>query len=138
LAAGNVAAAREWCDRTSALLIVDESDDGFGRTGKMFASEHESVIADIVVLGKGLTGGYLPLAMTLVQQKKFLHASTVRWAKERHSLTDTATPETRSAARPRKRAVEVFEKESVLEKLQPKIEQLSAGLRETARVAGGE
>jgi len=39
---------------------------GFGRTGRMFGVEHESVIPDIMVLGKGLRGGYLPLAVTLV------------------------------------------------------------------------
>src|SRR5438445_6980689 len=68
---GTLRAVREWCDRTGALLIVDEVMTGFGRTGKMFASEHESVLADIVVLGKGLTGGYLPLAMTLVTEEIF-------------------------------------------------------------------
>src|SRR5260370_9716018 len=68
---GTLRAVREWCDRTGALLIVDEVMTGFGRTGKMFASEHESVLADIVVLGKGLTGGYLPLAMTLATEEIF-------------------------------------------------------------------
>ena len=89
---GTLRGVREWCDRTGALLIVDEVMTGFGRTGKMFASEHESVVADIVVLGKGLSGGYLPLAMTLVTEEIF-RASTVRSDKEK-----------RSAAQPRKRA----------------------------------
>src|SRR5438876_10440742 len=62
---------REWCSRTDTLLIVDEVMTGSGRTGRMFASEHESVIPDMMVLGKGLTGGYLPLAITLISEKVF-------------------------------------------------------------------
>ena len=62
---------RNWCDSNQSLLILDEVMTGFGRTGKMFASEHESVIPDIMALAKGLTGGYLPLAATLTTSKIF-------------------------------------------------------------------
>jgi len=124
---GTLRAVREWCDRTSALLIVDEVMTGFGRTGKMFASEHESVLADIVVLGKGLTGGYLPLAMTLVTEEissrfdgSIGEGKALAYG---HSYTGNAL-----GCAAAKASLEVFEKESVLEKLQPKIEQLSAGL----------
>src|SRR6202047_404875 len=68
---GTLRAVRKWCDRTGALLIVDEVMTGFGRTGKIFAIDHESVIPDIMVLGKGLTGGYLPLAITLMTDQIF-------------------------------------------------------------------
>ena len=65
---GTLRAVREWCDRTGVLLIVDEVMTGFGRTGKTFASEHETVGPDIMILAKVLTGSYLPLAITLITE----------------------------------------------------------------------
>ena len=62
---------RAWCDAHEVLLIADEVMTGFGRTGRMFACEHEGVIPDFVALAKGLTGGYLPLAATLTTAKIF-------------------------------------------------------------------
>ncbi|HEY3932293.1 MAG TPA: adenosylmethionine--8-amino-7-oxononanoate transaminase [Verrucomicrobiae bacterium] len=54
-----------------ALLIADEVMTGFGRTGKMFACQHENIQPDFLCLAKGLTGGYLPMAATLTTQKVF-------------------------------------------------------------------
>ena len=53
---------REACDRHGTLLIFDEVPTGLGKTGRMFASDHESAVPDILVLGKALGGGVLPIA----------------------------------------------------------------------------
>ena len=68
---GMLKTLRNWCNRTGALLIYDEIMTGFGRTGKMFACEHEEALPDFIALAKGLTGGYLPLAATLTTEKVF-------------------------------------------------------------------
>jgi len=63
---GYLKGIKELCTKYNILMIADEVAVGFGRTGKMFACEHEDVIPDILILGKGITGGYLPLAATIV------------------------------------------------------------------------
>ncbi|KGE78296.1 adenosylmethionine--8-amino-7-oxononanoate transaminase [Halomonas salina] len=61
--------ARELCDEFDILLIFDEVATGFGRTGRMFAANHADVTPDIMVLSKGLTGGYLGHAATLATDR---------------------------------------------------------------------
>jgi len=58
---------REACNRRGALLIFDEIPSGLGKTGRMFGCEHDGVVPDILVLGKGLGGGVLPIAAIIVQ-----------------------------------------------------------------------
>lgn len=59
------------CRKYHVLLICDEVAVGFGRTGTMFACEQEEVVPDILCVGKGITGGYMPLAATITSQKIF-------------------------------------------------------------------
>jgi len=59
------------CNKYNILLILDEVATGFGRTGEMFACDHDNVTPDILVLGKGLTGGYLPLSATITTDDIF-------------------------------------------------------------------
>ncbi len=75
---------RELCDSTGALLIVDEIQTGLGRTGKLWGIEHFNVAPDIMVIGKGLSGGIYPMAATCFREKyevvfhedPFIHIST--------------------------------------------------------------
>ncbi len=66
---GYLSRVRELCTKYNVLMIADEVATGFGRTGTMFACEHEKVTPDLMAVAKGLTGGYLPLAATLTTEK---------------------------------------------------------------------
>ncbi len=68
---GYLSGVRDLCDRYGTLLICDEVATGFGKTARMFACQHESVMPDLLVLGKGITGGYLPLSATLTTEEVF-------------------------------------------------------------------
>src|SRR4030065_520887 len=68
---GYLAKVREVTRRHDVLLIADEVAVGFGRTGRMFACEHEGVSPDLLCLAKGITGGYLPLAATLATDEAY-------------------------------------------------------------------
>ncbi len=61
----------ELCRENEVLLIVDEIAMGFGRTGRMFAFEHAGIDPDIVCVGKGLSGGYLPISAAVVKEEIF-------------------------------------------------------------------
>ena len=61
-------AVREACNRRGALLILDEIPTGLGKTGRMFAFEHDEIIPDIVTLGKALGGGILPIAACVARR----------------------------------------------------------------------
>ncbi|MBP2471450.1 adenosylmethionine-8-amino-7-oxononanoate aminotransferase [Crossiella equi] len=64
---------RALCDRTGALLVLDEVFTGFGRTGRMFGFDHDGVVPDVVMLSKGISAGYAPLGAVAV--RGWLHDS---------------------------------------------------------------
>ncbi len=70
-APGFLREVRRLSEKHDILLIADEVMTGFGRTGKMFACEHELVTPDLMCLSKGLTAGYMPLGVTLTTKKVF-------------------------------------------------------------------
>jgi adenosylmethionine-8-amino-7-oxononanoate aminotransferase len=57
------------CQSKKVIVIADEIATGFGRTGKMFASNHAKIFPEIITIGKGLTGGYLPMSATVVTEE---------------------------------------------------------------------
>lgn len=61
------AEVRRICDRHGVLLVFDEIPTGLGKTGRMFSCEHDAVVPDILVLGKGLGGGILPIAAVIAR-----------------------------------------------------------------------
>lgn len=126
---GYLKKVREYCDKYDVLMILDEVATGFGRTGKMFACEHENVTPDILVLGKGLTGGYLPLSATITTQDiydEFL-GDHEEFKTFFHGHSYAGNPLSCAAARGN---LEAFRNNNVLEKLQDKIEFLEEELRE--------
>lgn len=73
---GYLKKVREICDRHQVLLILDEIQTGFARTGKMFCFQHENVIPDLLLVGKALSGGILPVSAVIT----------------RHDIMDVITP----------------------------------------------
>jgi adenosylmethionine---8-amino-7-oxononanoate aminotransferase len=138
---GFLRGVREACDRHGALLICDEVATGFGRTGTMFACEQERVAPDLLCLGKGLTGGYLPLAATLTTER--VHDGFLGHHDEFrtffHGHTFTGNPLACAAAIA---SLDAFEQEHTLLRLQPKIRLLGealagvAAMPEVAEVRG--
>ena len=124
---GYLRRVRDLCDRHGVLLIADEVATGFGRTGRMFACEHEGVSPDLMTVAKGITGGYLPLAATLATEeiyaaflgehrdgKTFYHG---------HSYTGNQLACAAALAN-----LDVFEEERVLESLPEKVARVAEGL----------
>lgn len=107
--------ARELCDEYDVLLIFDEVATGFGRTGRLFAADHAEVTPDIMVLSKGLTGGYLGHAATLATDRvhdAFIGESPLHAFM--HGPTFMGNP---LACRVALESLAVFEEERYLEKI---------------------
>jgi adenosylmethionine-8-amino-7-oxononanoate aminotransferase len=124
---GYLRGVRELTQKYDVLLIADEVAVGFGRTGKLFACEHEQVAPDFLCLAKGLTAGYLPAAATLTTERvwsAFLgdYASGKQFF---HGHTYGGNPLACAVALA---SLDIFEQERTLESLQAKIEHLAARL----------
>ena len=124
---GYLKRVRELCSRYNILLIADEVAVGFGRTGKMFACQHEGVTPDLMCLAKGITGGYLPLAATLTSDEVYraflgAHSECKTFF---HGHTYTGNPVACAAALAN---IKLFESEKVIEGLGKKIAFLEEGL----------
>lgn len=118
-----------FCKTNNILLILDEVATGFGKTGSMFACQKENIEPDLICLGKGITGGYLPLSATVTTQNIF-DAFLDEYSKHKtfyHGHTYTGNPLACVAAIAN---LKVFKKEKTIEKLQAKIDFLKQELIE--------
>lgn len=126
--AGYLKRVRELCDRFDIIMIADEVAVGFGKTGRMFGCENEGVRPDIMTLGKGITGGYLPLAATVTTEriyngflgnyddfKTFFHG---------HTFTGNQLACSAAVA-----SMKLFEEEDIINGLQEKIDFFADRLR---------
>lgn len=129
--AGYLKRVRELTSQYGVLLIADEVATGFGRTGRMFACDHECVSPDLLCLSKGITGGYLPLAATLTTQEIF--DAFLGGLKEKktfyhgHSYTANQLACAAGIA-----SLKIFTTDHVLEAMQPKILLISECLQKIA------
>jgi adenosylmethionine-8-amino-7-oxononanoate aminotransferase len=110
-----LAEMRAICARHDVLFIADEIMTGWGRTGTLLASEQADIVPDILCLSKGLTGGAIPLAVTLATPEIFeAHRSTDRAKMFFHSSSYTANPIACAAANAN---MEIWRDEPVLERV---------------------
>ena len=125
---------RRLCSKYHVLLIADEVATGFGRTGKMFACEHEAVVPDIMCLSKGITGGYMPLAVTLATEE--IYTAFLGEFRELktffHGHSYTGNPLACAAALA---CLDIFKKEATLKNLRPKTAILQERLNEISGLA---
>lgn len=131
---GYVKGVRDLCTKYNVLMIADEVATGFGRTGKMFACEHENVVPDMICLSKGITGGYLPLALTITTDEVYnAFLGEFRELKTFfHGHSYTGNPLACAAALA---CLEIFEKEDTLSRIQPKIKLLEDWLEDISVLA---
>ena len=121
---GYLKTVRELCTRYHVLLIADEVATGFGRTGKMFACQHEGVTPDLMAISKGMTGGYMPLAATLTTEEIYnaFLGTYEDFTTFFHGHSYTGNPLGCAVALAN---LDVFKKDKTLARLQPKIKTMA-------------
>jgi adenosylmethionine-8-amino-7-oxononanoate aminotransferase len=120
--------AKELCEQYGIFFIADEIAVGFGRTGNMFACESANICPDIMLLSKGLTGGYLPLCAVMLTDKIYnaFYCDYVNGKNFLHSHSYTGNPICCSAALA---TIKYLDKFDILKKNQRKIKQISKELK---------
>ena len=116
--------ARTLCDRYGVHLIADEIAVGFGRTGSFLACEQAGIRPDFVCLSKGITGGYLPLSVTMTTDdiyRAFYDDEMVRGFLHSHSYTGNAL-----ACRAALAVLDIFEQDDVIAANREKSVQISS------------
>lgn len=110
---------RELCDKYNVHLIADEIATGYGRTGKMWACDHAGISPDIMCLSKGLTGGYMPMAIAVTTQEIYdaFYADYLEGKAFMHSHTYSGNALACSAACA---VLDILEEENIIEKAQEK------------------
>ena len=110
---------RELCNKYNVHLIADEIATGFGRTGKMFACDHAGIAPDIMCLSKGLTGGYMPMAIAVTTQEIYdaFYADYLEGKAFMHSHTYSGNPLACSAACA---VLDILKEEKIIEKANEK------------------
>ena len=125
--AGFVTEAREAASRAGTLLVADETAIGFGRSGAMFACDKEGVAPDLLCLSNGLTGGYLPMGVTLATER--IHDRFVDRRDEgrlfAHGYTFSGNQLAASAALA---TLDVFDRTGLLDRLHGRVEHLETTL----------
>jgi adenosylmethionine-8-amino-7-oxononanoate aminotransferase len=121
---GFLGRVRKLATEFDVLLIADEVATGFGRTGKMFACEHESVSPDLMCVAKGISGGYLPLAATFATREIFDAFLGEPWEGKTffHGHTYTGNPLACAAALA---SLDLFEKNRLVERVAGKSKELA-------------
>jgi adenosylmethionine-8-amino-7-oxononanoate aminotransferase len=122
-----LAALTAMAREAGALVIFDEVAVGFGRTGRMFACEHAGLAPDLMCLGKGITGGYLPLAATLTSEAVFeaFLGEPHEYRALYYGHTYTGNPLAAAVALAN---LAIFRDQRVIERIQPRIAELRDGL----------
>lgn len=129
-----LAEMRRICAAYGVLFIADEVMTGWGRTGTLLACEQAGVVPDLLCLAKGLTGGSMPLAVTLASEAIYdAHWSTDRAKTFYHSSSYTANPIACAAALAN---LAVWREEPVAERIAMLAERQAAGLAKLAEVPG--
>ena len=120
---------RALCDKYNVHLIADEIATGYGRTGKMFACDHAGISPDIMCLSKGLTGGYMPMALFITTQKIYdaFYADYNEGKAFMHSHTYSGNPLACSAAI---EVLNILKDEKIIEKANDKAKYFNKIIRE--------